>query len=124
MPKVVIIEDDALMRSLMAEWLKAEGYRVDEVAIDELNTIAAAAVVIVDVYMPRKLGAQRLRAARKAYPDVPTIAVSTQFCPGVECSGPAAQALGVDCVIAKPFGREALLNAVRSVIGRRASMTA
>ena len=49
-----------------------------------------AAVVIVDVYMPRKLGAQRLRAARKAYPDVPTIAVSTQFCPGVECSGPAA----------------------------------
>ena len=124
MSKVVIIEDDVLMRSLMAEWLKEEGYHVEEVALNEVNTIAAADVVIVNVYMPRKLGAERLRAARKAYPDVPTIAVSAQFRPGVECSGSAARTLGVDRVIAKPLGREALLDAVRSVIGRRAATTA
>jgi two-component system chemotaxis response regulator CheY len=75
--------------------------------------------VIVDVYMPRALGVERLRSARRAYPGVPIIATSGQFRAGLDCAGSTAQALGVDRVIAKPFGRNALLDAVRSVIGLR-----
>jgi CheY-like chemotaxis protein len=48
---------------------------------------------------------------------VPIIAVSAQFRSGVRCQGPAARELGVERIVAKPFDREVLLGAVRSVIG-------
>jgi DNA-binding response OmpR family regulator len=117
MSRIVIIEHDPLMRSLLAEWLTAEGYCVHGLADDHAQTPPPADLVIVDVYMPRCLGAERLRAARHIYPEAPIIAISGQFRPGLDGAGPTAQALGVDRVIAKPFGRKALLDAVRSVVG-------
>ena len=119
MSRIVIIEDDPLMRSLLAEWLTAEGYGVESVAGDNAQPSPSVDLVIVDVYMPRWLGVERLRSARRAYPGVPIIASSGQFRAGLDCAGPAAQALGVERVMAKPFSREALLDAVRSVIGLR-----
>jgi DNA-binding response OmpR family regulator len=115
MSRIVIIEHDSLMSSLLAEWLAAEGYRVD--GVDDNGQTPPADLVIVDVYMPRGLGVERLRSARRAHPGVAIIAISGQFRAGVDCAGPTARALGVDRVIAKPFGRKALLDAVRSVIG-------
>ena len=109
MSTIAIVDDDAQMRSLMTEWLTGEGYRVGETESD---------LVVVDVYMPRQFGFGALRSARARYPGVPIIAISGQFQPDVQCAGPAAAALGVDRVIAKPFSREALLESVRSVIGR------
>jgi DNA-binding response OmpR family regulator len=118
MPGIAIIEHDALMRALITEWLAAEGYDV----IDGSRGDGAASnvdvdVVIVDVYMPRALGVERLREARGAYPGVPIVAISAQFRAGVSCEGSAARALGVDRVVAKPFDRAALVHAVRSVTG-------
>ena len=117
MSRIVIIEDDPLMRSLLAEWLTAEGYAVASVAEDNAQPSSSVDLVIIDVYMPRWLGVERLRSARRAYPGVPIIASSGQFRAGLDCAGPAAQALGVERVMAKPFSRETLLDAVRSVIG-------
>jgi DNA-binding response OmpR family regulator len=117
MSGIVIIEDDVLMRSLLAEWLTAEGYPVSALEGDAAPAHTPATLVILDLYMPRHLGAARLRVVRAAYPDTPIIAMSAQFRSGVRCEGPAAHALGVDRVIAKPFDRDALLHAVRSVIG-------
>lgn len=117
MADVVIIEEDALMRSLLAEWLTAEGYRVSEAVDTDADSPARADLVIVDIHMPRHGGVERLRLARCAYPGIPIIAISTQFRPGVSCTGLAARALGVDGVIAKPFAREELLHSVQSVIG-------
>ena len=118
MPSIVIIEHDPLMRSLVAEWLTADGHNVHGLADDNAQTLSPADLVIVDVYMPRARGCERLGTARRAYPGVPIIAVSGQFRAGLDTAGPTARALGVDRVIAKPFGRKALLQAVRSVIGR------
>jgi DNA-binding response OmpR family regulator len=117
MSRIVINEHDPLMRSLLAEWLMAEGYCVHSLADDDAQALSPADLVIVDVYMPRGLGVEGLRSARRAYPGVPIIAISAQFRAGLDCAGPTAQALGVDRVIAKPFGRKTLLHAVRSVIG-------
>jgi len=123
MSRIVIIEDDPLMRSLLAEWLTAEGYCVESVAGDNAQPSPSVDLVIVDVYMPRCLGVERLRSARRTYPGVPIIASSGQFRAGLDCAGPAAQALGVERVMAKPFSRETLLDAVRSVIGIRVADT-
>jgi CheY-like chemotaxis protein len=73
--------------------------------------------VIVDVYRPRHEGARRLRTVKAAHPETPLIAISGQFRPGLDGSCTAAEALGVQQVIAKPFSRRDLLAAVRSVIG-------
>ncbi len=117
MSHIVIIEHDLLMRSLLVEWLTAGGYDVYGVVGGNAQTPPSVDLVIVDVYMPRCLGVERLRAARRAYPGVPIIAVSGQFCAGVDGAGSTARSLGVERVIAKPFSRETLLDAVRSLIG-------
>lgn len=120
MSSIVIVDDDVLIRGLLTEWLTVAGYRVSAVASDYATTDMAPDLVIVDVYMPRRVGVERLRSARDAYPGVPIIAISGQFRCGVGCAAAAARALGVDGVVAKPFRHEELLDAVRSVIGRPA----
>ena len=64
--------------------------------------------MIVDVYMPRHEGANRLREVQAANPQTPLIAISGQFRPGLAGSCTAARALGVRQVIAKPFSRREL----------------
>jgi DNA-binding response OmpR family regulator len=115
MAGIAIIEDDTLIRALMTEWLTSEGYAV--LPAGSRGRAADVRLLIVDLFMPRHLGSERLRSARGEYPGVPVIAVSAQFRPGMRCGGPEARALGVDRVVAKPFDRQALLDAVRSVIG-------
>jgi CheY-like chemotaxis protein len=117
MSGIVIIEEDKLMRGLLAEWLSAAGYSVTAAAPADTQAPEKADLVIVDVYMPRHEGARRLRAVKAAYPETPLIAISGQFRPGLDGSCAAAEALGVQQVIAKPFSRRDLLATVRSVIG-------
>ena len=117
MSGIVIIEEDKLMRELLAEWLTAEGYCVRTTAEDDPRMHGKADLVIVDVYMPRHEGAKRLHAVKTAHPETPLVAISGQFRPGLVGSCTAADALGVHQVIAKPFSRRDLLAAVHSVIG-------
>ena len=117
MSGIVIIEEDQLMRGLLLEWLSAEGYPVRAAASGDPEAADKADLVIVDVYMPRREGAQRLRAVKAAHPATPLIAISGQFRPGLVGSSTAADALGVRQVIAKPFSRRDLLAAVHRVIG-------
>jgi len=117
MSGVVIIEEDKLMRGLLMEWLSAEGYSVRTAAPCETQTQNKADLVIVDVYMPRQEGAKRLSTVKAAHPETPLIAISGQFRPGLAGSCTAADALGVQQVIAKPLSRRDLLLAVQNVIG-------
>ena len=105
------------MRELLSEWLSAEGYSVRPAVPGDAQVPDRAALVIVNVYMPRGEGANRLRAVRAAYPETPLIAISGQFRSGLGGSSTAAEALGVRQVIAKPFTRRDLLAAVHGVIG-------
>jgi CheY-like chemotaxis protein len=114
---IVVIEEDKLMRELLVEWLSAEGYSVRAAVPGDAPVPDRADVVIVDVYMPRHEGANRLRAVKAAYPETPLIAISGQFRPGLFGSCTAAATLGVRQVIAKPFTRRDLLAAVHGVTG-------
>ena|SRR2546427_6543597 len=117
MSGVVIIEEDKLMRELLVEWLSAEGYSVHGAAPGDAQLPNNADLVILDVYMPRHEGTNRLRAVKAAYPETPLIAISGQFRSGLVGSCTAAAALGVRQVIAKPLTRCDLLAAVHGVIG-------
>jgi CheY-like chemotaxis protein len=117
MSSIVIIEEDKLMRGLLVEWLSAEGYSVRAAAPCDTQAPNKTDLVIVDVYMPRQGGKKRLSTIRAAHPETPLIAISGQFRPGLAGSCTAADALGVQQVIAKPFLRRDLLMAVQNVIG-------
>ena len=113
MPGIVIIEGDELMNALLEDCLTEAGYRVCTGALTEADTDAPD-LLIVDVYMPRAAGAERVRHAVAVHPQTPVIAISGQFC---SRSAACADALGVRRVIPKPFSRDELLDAVRAVIG-------
>ena len=117
MSSIVVIEEDKLMRELLVEWLSSEGYSVHAAAPGDVQVPDNAGLVIVDVYMPRHEGANKLRSVKAAYPGTPLIAISGQFRPGLVGSCTAAEVLGVQQVVAKPFTRRDLLAAIHSVIG-------
>jgi len=116
MSNIVIIEDDDLMRGLLAEWLRDAGYRVTEPG----GLGGGADLVIVDLYLPRHTGIEKVCAAKEAHPGAAVIAMSGQFRAGLAGACAAAQALGAQRVVAKPFTRDELLGAVRAVIGSAA----
>jgi CheY-like chemotaxis protein len=118
MSSIAIIEQDDLMRQLLTEWLTGAGYTVRERGLRQTRAAEGVDLVIVDLYMPRKAGVEVVRAAQQEHPGVPVIAISAQFCPGLAGSWRAARALGAHQLIAKPFTREDLLQAVRAAIGR------
>lgn len=117
MAGIAIFEGDAPVRRLMTEWLTGEGYHVTNASADDARSIDGIVLIVVDLFMPRRFAAEQLQKARTAYPGVPIVAISGQFGAGVRCEGPAARALGVERVVAKPFDRRTLLHAVRSVTG-------
>jgi len=117
MSHIVLMEEDRLMRSLLTEWLTDAGYRVDAIKHPAAANAADADLVIVDVHNPRDVGLERLHTVRSRHPGAPIVAISGHFRPGVGAAGPAAEALGVERVLAKPIDREAFLDAVGSVVG-------
>ena len=118
MQDIVIYEDDGLTCALLREWLSEAGYRVRSGSPQTRQSAGAAALVIVSVYMPKHAGARWVRDIRAAHPGTPLIAISGQFRCGLSAAGSAAQALGVQQVIAKPLARRDLMDAVRGMIGR------
>ena len=105
------------MRELLAEWLTVEGYAVRTSDASSLGAGHEPDLIIVDIYMPRHVGIERLHSVQSVFPGVPVIAISGLFCSGLPGDGAAARALGVCQVIAKPFDRAQLLMAVRAVAG-------
>src|SRR4030095_470617 len=116
MSSIVVIESDKLMRDLLVEWLSAAGYSVRTPAPADVEASADPDLVIVDVYMPRHEGLQRLRAVKAANPETPMIAVSGQFRPGLGGSPTIAEARGVEHVIAQTLSRRDVLAAVHGAL--------
>jgi CheY-like chemotaxis protein len=122
-PDILVIEDDAIMRGAVAEWLLAAGYRV-RTAEDGNAGLAAVnaavpALVITDIYMPGTSGAVLIAELKQHHPDIPIIAISALFESGYGINATAAVALGAARALAKPFKRGELLGAVAELLGWR-----
>jgi len=117
MQLIALYEDDDLMRALLVEWLVAAGYSVSARSPCDASIKDAVDLVIVRIYMPKQVGQQLVGAVQAGHPETPVIAISGQFRCGLAVDGAAAQALGVQQVIAKPLSRCDLLAAVCDTIG-------
>lgn len=104
------------MRALLKEWLSEAGYRVCASAARGEQRGGTADLMIVSVCVPEQAGVQLVHEMRTAHPGKPLIAISGQFRAGLSAVGATAQGLGVQRVVAKPFSRDELLEAVRAMI--------
>jgi DNA-binding response OmpR family regulator len=117
MTKIVIYEENDLMRALLEEWLSEAGYIVHAAASHEPRSGGRADLIVLSVSMPKQAGAQLVRKIQAIHPGTPVIAISGQFFAGLTANGAIAQSLGVQQAIAKPLSRPDLLAAVRALIG-------
>src|ERR1700754_86909 len=108
--RIVVVEDDWLVRTTLAEMLQVHGHQVREASDGqralELLAEAEADLLITDVGLPGMSGVELADAARASYPRLAVIfATGNAHAEGVvpgERSG----------VLVKPFGSEALTTAV------------
>lgn len=122
MIEVLIVDDDALMRGMLAEWLSEAGYRVRQaesgsVALQMLRS-RPAELLITDMDMPGCDGAQTLEDARRLLPGLPVIAISGGARDGRQNWSATALKRGATKALAKPFERQVLLAAVADVVPR------
>jgi CheY-like chemotaxis protein len=119
-PAVAVIDDDEIMRELMADWLEAAGYRVVkagdcEQAIAPLKALRPA-VVVTDMFMPGCCAEAALSQIRRVVPEAAIVAVSGYFKSGQRMSADRAIAAGASCALAKPVQRRAFLKAIAELL--------
>ncbi len=118
---ILVVDDDAILRDLVTDWLEAAGYSVRRAA----NCCAAASelgrqppsLIVSDMFMPGPCGAEAIAQLKREHPGVALIAVSGHFNSGQGISAEAALAAGADRALAKPMKRADLLRAVAELVG-------
>jgi CheY-like chemotaxis protein len=118
---VLVIDDDSVMRELVADWLDAAGYRVCK-AIDCQAALAQAErarpqLIVTDMCMPGASGAIAIARLRQQHPGARIIAISGHFKSGHGLSAEEALAAGALRAFGKPVKRAEFISAVAEVLG-------
>ena len=116
---VLVIEDEPQMRSMLADNLEFEGYRVTAVASGEeaLQAVAARhyALLLVDVMLPGISGFDVCQQLRARGSHVPIVVLTARTHEQDRVRG---LDLGADDYVSKPFSVSELLARVRALVRR------
>ncbi|MDQ3734211.1 MAG: response regulator transcription factor [Actinomycetota bacterium] len=121
--RILVVEDDATVRDVVARYLERDGYEVT--ALDRGSAALAAVsslnpdLVILDLMLPDMSGIDICREVRRTSP-VPIIMVTAL---GEEADRVLGLEVGADDYVTKPFSPRELVLRVASVL-RRASSSA
>jgi DNA-binding NtrC family response regulator len=119
--RVLLAEDDAAMRALLARRLCRAGFEVVEASngIEALERLAGVRfdVVVTDLRMPGYDGLNILASLRQTAADVPVILI-TAF--GTMSTHVAAARLGAYAILDKPFDLDDLMTVVKAAARARA----
>jgi DNA-binding response OmpR family regulator len=120
MARILVIDDEADVRSMLAAGLKAHGHDVylaenGSVGI-QLQRRHMADLVVTDVFMPEKDGLETIRELRVLYPSLALIAISG----GGKSVGPdlvlsTARDMGAE-ILLKPFSLDVLITTVDKLL--------
>ena len=116
--KILVVDDEEMIREVLKEYLTADGHEVAE-AIDGVDAVEKCRSVdfdllIMDVMMPRMDGLSAVKEIRKNR-DVPVIMLSAR---GEEYDKLFAFQLGADDYVTKPFSPRELMARVGAVAKR------
>ena len=118
MKPILIVEDEAIMRESLRDWLTDGGYQVEtaEDGEEALQTIAERDfdIVILDLRLPGKDGIEVLREAKEKRPQLKGIIITAY--PSVETAVGAMREGAID-YLPKPFDLNDLEKLVRETLG-------
>jgi CheY-like chemotaxis protein len=116
--RILVIDDDASVREVLAGILGAAGYEVETAADGDAGVQALEAnpirLLITDLVMPHLEGLEVLKLVRERFPHIPVIAVSGAL-DGEFLK--AATALGAGAALLKPIAADRLIPEVKRLIG-------
>lgn len=120
MERILIIDDEPQIRSMLRLMLEREGYEVVE-ALDGIEGIRIyrknpVDLIITDLIMPNKDGIGMIIDLKKEFPGVKIIAMSGGGLNKPEGYLKGAKKLGAACTLTKPIDREEMLRAVKNTI--------
>ncbi|MEM7154905.1 MAG: response regulator transcription factor [Myxococcota bacterium] len=118
--KILVIEDDASVRTLLSKSLRAKGYDVEtcDDGLDGLTRLESTRpdLIIVDIMMPRLDGMTFVKAIKgnQATQPIPIVFLTANNDPKTMIAGIN---LGARYYVTKPFQLDDLLGKVKKAIG-------
>ena len=116
MARILIVEDDEMVRFTLREILESVGHNVTEtengLEVNALHLATPFDLIITDIVMPEKEGLETIRDLKKKDPNVPIIAISGGGRFKTDAYTRIAGELGADHALKKPFDDEQLLKLV------------
>lgn len=118
-PRVLVVDDTAANRRLVAALLTAEGFTVEgaEGGVQALEMVEKSPpdLILLDLQMPGMNGLTVLRELRKQWPDLPVV---MQTAHGDIPSAVEAIKLGADDFLTRPTANDKLVLTVRHALER------
>jgi PAS domain S-box-containing protein len=116
--RVLLVEDEHMLRSLAREVLEEAGYAVEDCAegADALRQLAnggAPDILVTDIGLPGMDGRQLAQAAREALPDLPVLFITGY---AWEAFADAPRLPPRSAILSKPFSLRALVGVVADLL--------
>ena len=120
MARILIIDDEPQIRSMLKLMLERDGYEVVE-ASDGVEGISVyrqnpADLIITDLIMPNKDGIGMIIDLKKEFPEVKIIAMSGGGLNKPDGYLKGAKKLGASYTLTKPIDREEILRVVAAIL--------
>lgn len=114
--RILLVEDEDLLREFAAESLREEGFEVQAVGdgdegLEVLQSDAPFDVLLSDIRLPGASGYELAEVGRMLRPNMKMI-LMTGYAPGL----PATLENVVHCVLQKPFGISALTGVISAAL--------
>jgi len=120
---ILIVDDDAEIRSLLSQYLTKNGLRVSAVADGRAMWRALEAgridLIVLDLMLPGEDGLTLCRNLRTKSSDVPVIMLTAR---GEETDRIVGLEMGADDYLAKPFSARELLARIKAILRRARSL--